>query len=134
MRFVFEVSAESTSDESLNDILMVGPHTQQEHLPILLRFITLPVVVCADIEKKFRQVFINPMDRNFMRIIWRKSSQDSIQHYRLTTVTCGTAFSPCQSTRALHELAFDEKIEFPFSSAAVLKDFYVNELLSGGSE
>lgn len=71
IRVVCDALAKSTSGMSLNDFLMVGPRIQHEHFPILLRFIILPVVTRADIEKIFRQVSINLEDRDFIGFLWR---------------------------------------------------------------
>lgn len=59
-----------------------------------------------------------------------KSSQDHIEEY-YQTVTYGKASSPFLSTGTLHQITLDEKNMFPLASAAVLKDFYMYDFLSG---
>lgn len=79
---------------SLNNFLIVELHMQRELFLILLRFRTLPIVVCADLEKMFWQVLIIPEEGDFMRILWRESSRDSLEEYRLIKVTHGTGSAP----------------------------------------
>ena len=71
--------------------------------------------------------------RDFQRILWRASPQNPIREYRLITVTYGTASASFLSFRSLHQLAFDGRYEYPLASAAILKEFYVDDRLSGGN-
>lgn len=66
-----------------------------------------------------------------MRIPWRESSRDSLEEYRLITVTQGTGSAPFQSTTTVHQLSLDEKTEFHLASTAVLRNFHVDDLFSG---
>ncbi|XP_067129093.1 uncharacterized protein [Centruroides vittatus] len=131
LRVVFNASTKSSSGVSLNDILMVGPRIQQELFPILMRFRTFPIVITADIMKMFRQILINEKDRDFQRVFWRNDASDPIHEYRLVTVTYGTTPAPFLATRTLHQLADDEGDNFPLASKAIIRDFYVDDLLSG---
>lgn len=60
-------------------------------------------------------------------ILWIESDQ-----YRLTTVTNGAAFTSFISIGTLHQITLEVKNDFPLVSAAVLKDFYVDDFLSAG--
>lgn len=133
LRVVFDGSSKSSSGQSLNDLMMIGPRIQDELYTILIRFRSFQVVVCADIEKMFRQVKVQPHDTDWQRILWRETPNEPIKEYRLLTVTYGTASAPFLSTRAMQQLALDEKDNFPLASQATLKHFYVDDLLSGAS-
>ncbi|XP_054712934.1 uncharacterized protein LOC129222446 [Uloborus diversus] len=133
LRVVFDASSKSSSGYSLNDLLMVGPRLQLELYPILLRFRTFPVAVCADVEKMFRQIRVHPEDVDWQRILWRSNLEEPVKEYRLLTVTYGTASAPFLSTRTIHQLALDEKDSYPLASNATLNHFYVDDLLSGAS-
>lgn len=53
----------------------------------------------------FRQVWVQPQDCNYQRIVWRASPEHELQHYQLNTVTYGTASASFLSTRVLQEIA-----------------------------
>ncbi|GFW79241.1 DUF1758 domain-containing protein [Trichonephila clavipes] len=133
LRVVFDASAKSTSEYSLNDILMVGPRVQRDVYPILLSFRKFQIAVCADLEKMFRQIRISSEDTNWQRILWRDNPKEKVKEYRLTIVTYGTSCAPYLSTRTLTQLAFDERERYPLASFATLHHFYVDDLLSGAA-
>jgi hypothetical protein len=132
-RVVFDASAKTTSGKSLNDILMVGPATQEGLVSIMMRFRVHTIALTADIAKMYRQVLVPEMCRDLQRIVWRKDPKSSIQEYRLNTVTYGTASGPYSATKALQQLAEEEKEALPLAAAVVKRDFYVDDLLSGAS-
>ena len=100
-RVVFDGGAKTSNGLSLNDILQVGSTVQQDLYSIVLRFRTHQVCFTADIAKMYRQIVVRPRDRDLQRILWRYSSDEPIQEYRLTTVTYGTSSAPFLSTRCL---------------------------------
>jgi hypothetical protein len=59
----------------------------------------------ADIAKMYRQITIHPQDKDVQRILWRRSPDDPIQEYKLTTLTYGTSSEPFLATRYLKKLA-----------------------------
>lgn len=67
------------------------------------------------------------------RILWRKSSKDKLEEYRLTTVTYGTASAPYLAIKALRSLAKNESKNMPDVVQVLLNDFYVDDLLTGGN-
>jgi hypothetical protein len=80
----------------------------------------------------YRQIVVHPQDRILQRILWRYSSEDPIQEYRLTTVTYGTSSAPFLATRCLTKLADDEQ-QYPRATQVLNNDLYVDDLLSGTS-
>jgi hypothetical protein len=82
---VFDGGAQTSTGLSLNDILQVGPTIQQDLYSLVLRFRTYQVCFPADIAHMYRQVNVNPQDRNLQRILWRYSSDKPIQEYQLTS-------------------------------------------------
>lgn len=131
VRVVFDGSAKSSSGVSLNNNLMVGPTLQQDLFSILCRFRTHKYAITADIQKMYRQILINPEDRDCQRILWRNNSDEPIKTYKLSTVTYGTASAPFLAVRCLHQLAIDNKEGCPLTSSIILRDFYMDDLLSG---
>ncbi|XP_058808422.1 uncharacterized protein LOC131674012 [Phymastichus coffea] len=51
---------------------------------------------------------------------------------QLNTVTFGTASAPFLAIRTIQQLARDEAKDFPRASKILLRDFYVDDLVSGG--
>ncbi|UYV83626.1 hypothetical protein LAZ67_23001768 [Cordylochernes scorpioides] len=131
MRVVFDVSAKSENNVSLNQFLHKGPKIQQDVFFILLRFRTYPVAITADIEKMYRQIRIHPEDADYQRILWRPSPEEPVVDYRLLTVTYGTTSAPFLAMRTLQQLAEDEGQNYPEASRVTLNDFYVDDLLTG---
>jgi hypothetical protein len=132
-RVVFDGGAQTSTGLSLNDILQVGPTIQQDLYSLVLRFRTHQVCFTADIAQMYRQVKVNPQDRNLQRILWLYSSDKPIQEYQLTTVTYGTASAPFLATRCLKKLAEDNLVHHPKAAQMLRDDFYVDDLLTGTS-
>lgn len=87
----------------------------------------------ADIAKMYRQIFVNEDDQDLQRILWRKSPIDEIKQYKLKTVTYGTASAPYLAIRTLKQLALDEETNFSVGSKILLRDFYVDDVMSGAN-
>ncbi|XP_050535031.1 uncharacterized protein LOC126902051 [Daktulosphaira vitifoliae] len=131
LRVVFDASMKTTTDYSLNDILMTGPVVQQELFDIVLRFRYYLYVVTADVAKMYRQVLVHENDRHFQRILWRDAPDKPLQHYVLNTVTYGTVPASFLATRVLKELALGSAADYPKASLSILQDFYMDDYLSG---
>ncbi|XP_012244443.1 uncharacterized protein LOC105681148 [Bombus impatiens] len=90
VRVIFDASARSSAENSLNELLMVGPTIQDDLGSLLLRFRTYKYVLAADIVKMYRQINMHPNDRPYQKILWREDINEPIRTYRLNTVTYGT--------------------------------------------
>lgn len=66
-------------------------------------------------------------------ILWRSNPEDELQTFLLNTVVYGTASAPFLATRCLAQLAIENKNLFPYASEVIKRDFYVDDLLTGGS-
>ncbi|XP_036151199.1 uncharacterized protein LOC118648846 [Monomorium pharaonis] len=132
LRVVFDGSCKGPTGISLNNALRVGPVIQQDLISILLRFRTLPFVITADIIKMYRQVLIASQTQ-LQRIFWRDNSSDPLQIFELKTVTYGTSSASYLATRALKYLADLYKNDYPLASQCMLRDFYVDDVLTGGT-
>ncbi|XP_065082561.1 uncharacterized protein LOC135704951 [Ochlerotatus camptorhynchus] len=75
VRVVFDASCRTSSGNSLNDILLVGPVVQEDLQSIEMRFRTKPVGVLADVEKWNRQIGVVHIDRSLIRITFKKDQQ-----------------------------------------------------------
>ncbi|XP_076645559.1 uncharacterized protein LOC143355009 [Halictus rubicundus] len=131
LRVVFDGSAKTSTGISLNDAQIVGRPVQDDLFSILVRFRRHRIVLSADIAKMYRQVAVRPEDRKYQLILWRSSDSDSIGTYSLNTVTYGTASASYLATRALQQVGKDCALSHPSASEKILKDFYVDDLLTG---
>jgi hypothetical protein len=96
---------------SLNDILQVGAADQQDLYSIVLRFRTHQVCFTADIAKMYHQIMVHLQDRDLQRILWRYSSEEPIQEYRLITVTYGTSSAPFLTTYCLMKQQNPQRVQ-----------------------
>ncbi|RLU17691.1 hypothetical protein DMN91_009927 [Ooceraea biroi] len=129
LRVVFNGSAKTTTNLSLNDCLHTGPKLQQDLDAVLLRWRTYAFVFAADIEKMYRQILIHPDDRDYQRILWSESG--ALLIFLLCTVTYSLACSAFQAIRVLRQLADDEGHRFPLAAPVLLNSAYVDDVLSG---
>ncbi|GFU76014.1 DUF1758 domain-containing protein [Trichonephila clavipes] len=105
LQVVFDTSAKTDSNLSLNDIHHTGPKLQNELFNILLKFRCHRIPLTGDIEKMFRQILVNEDD--------------------------DTACVPYLSIRTIQQLAEEEIKKFPEASKVALEDFYVEDLIIG---
>ncbi|XP_012232189.1 uncharacterized protein [Linepithema humile] len=134
LRVVFNASCATSNKTSLNDHLHTGSKLQTDLMSILIRWRQHKYVYLADIKKMFRQIMMHPEDADYQRILWRPSSQSSIQSYRLRTVTYGTAPAPYLAIRVLHQLVEDEGHQFPLARSILLHETYVDDILFGAGD
>lgn len=130
LRVVFDASVKTTSGISLNDTLMVGANLQDNIIDIVMRFRLPAIAITADLQKMYRQILVHPDDRDYQRILWRFSPSDSINEYRLNTVTYGQACSPFLAIRCVRQLAGDEADQFSEASNTLLNDLYVDDIIT----
>ncbi|XP_017467294.1 PREDICTED: uncharacterized protein LOC108359785 [Rhagoletis zephyria] len=134
-RVVFNASAKSSNDISLNDTQLVGPQLQDNLVHILHRFRRFQVAIKADVEKMFRQVEVDKRHRKWQQILWRESTSEPIRTYQLNTVTYGMACGPYNAIRALRQCASDNfSVIHNVNRAAeakesILSNFYVDDYL-----
>ena len=131
IRVVFDASARSISGLSLNDVLLLGPNVYP-HIPNqLLKFRRFTIGMTADISQMFRQILLDEKDRDLHRFVFHASPDEPVQDYRMKRLTFGVTSSPFGATETLMQVAKDFDVEFAVASEIVLKDFYVDDLLTG---
>ncbi len=129
LRVVFNASSPSSNGISLNNIQYVGPVLQDDLLSILLRFREKRYVVSADCKMMYRQVLVNPMQRNLQKILWRESPTDPLKAYTLNTVAYGQASASYLAIRCLFQLANECADYNPEVADIIKRSFYVDDLL-----
>ncbi|XP_058826908.1 uncharacterized protein LOC131686914 [Topomyia yanbarensis] len=131
IRVVFDGSAKTSTNHSLNEALLTGPVIQDELFDLMLRFRKHAVALVADVEKMYRQIRIHAEDTSLQRILWRFDSSEPVNTYELQTVTYGLAPSSFLATRVLKQLASDLEGMYKTGARAVSEDFYMDDFLSG---
>ncbi|XP_036347063.1 uncharacterized protein LOC118756404, partial [Rhagoletis pomonella] len=133
LRVVFNASAKTTTGNSLNDALFVGPQLQQDLYSILLRFRTHRYAVTADVAKMYRQVCVSSKHVDLQRIVWRPDPSSPIRDYRMLRVTYGVAAASHLAVKALQQTAKCTTNGCKKAVDAILNDFYMDDLLTGAS-
>lgn len=133
LRVVFDASAKTDKNISLNETQLVGPKLQEDLMSILIRWRKYKVAYTADIEQMYRQIKVHPDDQQYQKILWRKTPGEVIKSYQLTTVTFGMSSAPYLAIKTLQQLATDEKVKFPIAANIIMSDFYVDDVLSGSN-
>ena len=129
LRVVFNASAKTSTNISLNDCMYTGPKIQNDIYTVLLKWRMYPIAITADIEKMYRQILITDTDQMYHAILWRESPNMQPETFLLSTVSYGTAAAPFLAIRTLHQAALEE----PDKSIAtkIREDFYVDDFMSG---
>ncbi|XP_055634307.1 uncharacterized protein LOC129774571 [Toxorhynchites rutilus septentrionalis] len=133
-RVVFDGSCRDSNRLSLNDILYTGPTVQPALYSTVVNFRKPRLVVTADVEKMFRQIWIHADDRKYQQILWRRSASEPLVSYDLKTVTYGLSSSPYHATRVLNQLVVDEGNRFPLAVPIIQSGTYVDDVLSGNDD
>ena len=134
LRVVYDASAKTHNNPSLNDCLYTGPTFDQSIMDILIRFRLHPIAMIADIEKAFLMVSVAPEDRNALRFLWTSTSQQDpakLLHLRFTRVTFGVNCSPflLNATIDHHIRSYQESD--PCFVKTFLRSIYVDDVSFG---
>ncbi|XP_070141605.1 uncharacterized protein [Drosophila kikkawai] len=130
VRVVFNASSPSANGTSLNDILHAGPVLQSDLTIQILKWRYFRFVFNADIEKMYRQIWVDPNHTPFQRILFR-NPEGEIRDYELKTVTFGVNCAPFLAIRVLQQLADDEESRYPRASRIIRQFMYVDDVLAG---
>ncbi|XP_025419482.1 uncharacterized protein LOC112689831 [Sipha flava] len=133
LRVVFNASARTSTGASLNESMYTGPKLQPDIQVVLLRSRLWKYVFMADIKQMYRQIVIQPSDRDYLRILWRFSTTSPIEDYRLGTVTYGTSAASFQALRTIRHLATVDGDSWPLAANILLNDTFVDDILTGAN-
>ncbi|XP_070070011.1 uncharacterized protein [Drosophila takahashii] len=128
-RVVFNASSPSDNGVSLNDILHAGPVLQSDLTIQILKWRYFRFVYSADIEKMYRQIWVDPKQTAFQRILFR-NREGYIRDFELKTVTFGVNCAPFLAIRVLQQLATDVQLTHPRASEVIRGCMYVDDVLS----
>lgn len=133
LNVVFDDSAKSSNNHSLNNFLLPGPKLQDNLFYTLIRFRTYKYAISADISKMFRQILLHDDFKLLHRILYRFNDKEEIKTYELQTVTYGTTSATYLAVKCIQQLAKIERNKYPLGAKTVLKDFYVDDMLTGAN-
>lgn len=128
-RVVFDASAKTTNNQSLNDLQLPGPKVQPALYDTILRFRSGKIAITADIEKMFRQVRVVEDQWDLQRILWREDPRDDLKEYWLTVITYGLTSAGYNAVKAMLKCAADNANDFPMAAKLVPRCFYMDDLL-----
>ena len=134
LRVVYDASAKSQNEPSLNDCLLPGPALTPLIFDILLRFRLHRVALIGDLEKAFLNVEVDPEQRNLLRFLWINdisSSNPEVIIFRFTRLVFGLVCSPFILNVTLrNHLSKYENIDPDFVNT-VVRALYVDDFASG---
>ena len=134
LRVVYDASAKSQNEPSLNDYLLPGPALTPLIFDILLRFRLHRVASIGDLEKAFLNVGVNPKQRNLLRFSWISdisSLNPEVIIFRFTRLVFGLVCSPFILNVTLrNHFSKYENIDPDFVNT-VVRALYVDDFGSG---
>lgn len=133
LRVVFNGFSRTPNQSSLNDHLLPGPKLEEDIPTILLNVLFHKVVITADTKMMYREIVVEPSHRNYQRILWRFSPDDTIQDYRLSTLTYGLNCFPYIAIRTLLQLVKEDGCNYPLASKAITDDTCMDYRVTGVS-
>ena len=119
LRVVFDASAKTSTGQSLNDTVLVGPTLYSSLTDILIHFRSYSVVISSDISKMYRAVELHPSDHDLHQFVWRPEQTSQLQNFSI------------RSCSGFQQTATDFGHEYPLASPHVQTYFYVDDCLAG---
>ena len=99
-------------------------------LGVLIRFRIGKVAVAGDIRKMYHTIKTENIDQQTHRFLWRDLEERSPDVYVITSVSFGDKPAAAISALALKKTAEMSKEEYPEASETILKNSYVDDIIS----
>ena len=135
VRVVFDCGAKYYGT-SLNQQLLQGPGLTNPLVGVLIRFRQEPIVMAADIEAMFHQVYVEPKDRDALRFLWWPNGDlnEEPGEYCMVKHLFGATSSPACANFCLMKTASIYQSQFdPVTAQTVKKNMYVDDLMKSAS-
>lgn len=133
LRIVYDASAKSADNRSLNECLYRGPLMLEDLTGLLIKFREHPIGIVADVEKAFLQLGLQNLDRDVTRFLWLKdingeARSDNVLHLRFCRVPFGVISSPflLNATIRFHLTRSDNIL-----MKNLADDIYVDNIVTG---
>jgi len=128
IRIVFDASAKDQNGVSLNDIMSSGPNLNPAVSRLLIRFRMFRYAMCADVEKAFLQLSLEPSQRDLTRFFW-VDSENQIKTFRFRRVLFGARGSPYLLASAIR-FHLQDQPKFLQETAQLLHNhIYIDDLV-----
>lgn len=133
LRIVYDASAKTKDNKSLNECLQCGPLLLEDLTGIFIRFRAHEIAILADVEKAFLQIGLQQKDRDVTRFLWlknvnRPATKDNILHLRFCRVPFGVISSPFLLNASIkHHLTYNNTTE---SLKELANDIYCDNLVT----
>lgn len=133
LRIVYDASAKTADNLSLNECLYRGPLMLEDLTGLLIKFREHPIGIVADVEKAFLQLGLQDLDRDVTRFLWLKdinceANSDNVLHLRFCRVPFGVISSPFLLNAAI-------RFHLIRSNSVLMKqiaeDIYVDNIVTG---
>ena len=130
LRIVFDCSAKTKSNLSLNDCLAKGPNLTPLVFDILLRFRLFRVGLIADVEKAFHQISIERPDWDMLCFLWfnEDACKTSTIHYRFCRLPFGLKPSPAILNSVIQKHLAHYSQSYPHVSKLLVDSIRVTSL------
>ena len=132
LRIVFDGSTKSSTKVALNDLLLPTPNLYSLLANVLITFWTYQIAITGDISKMFREIALNPEDKDLHQFIRRDPASGRIQDCRMKCLMFGISSSPYLATRVLLQLAADNQQIYPQAAEVIRSSFICLEPTARG--
>ncbi|GFX50377.1 integrase catalytic domain-containing protein [Trichonephila clavipes] len=138
-RIVFDAGSHQNNELSLNDCLWPGINLNPNLLDILINFRLNAIAFCSDIKQAFLQICLADEHKDAVRFLWSDDEtcvhkMPKLQVYRFNRVNFGVSSSPFLLAATIRHHIDKYKHEFPPTVELLDRNFYVDDLISGGNE
>ncbi|GFT00568.1 integrase catalytic domain-containing protein [Trichonephila clavipes] len=138
-RIVFDAGSHQNNELSLNDCLWPGINLNPNLLDILINFRLNAIAFCSVIKQAFLQICLADEHKDAIRFLWSDDEpcvykRPKLQVYRFNRVNFGVSSSPFLLAATIRHHIEKYKHEFPDTVELLDRNFYVDDLISGGNE
>ncbi|GFU44072.1 integrase catalytic domain-containing protein [Trichonephila clavipes] len=138
-RIVFDTGSHQNNELSLNDCLWPGINLNPNLLDILINFRLNAIAFCSDIKQAFLQICLADEHKDAVRFLWSDDEpcvhkSPKLQVNRFNRVNFGVSSSPFLLAATIRHQIEKYKHEFPDTVELLDRNFYVDDLISGGNE
>ncbi|CAH0721448.1 unnamed protein product, partial [Brenthis ino] len=133
LRIVYDASAKTVGNQSLNECLYKGPLMLEDLTALLIKFREHAIGIIADVEKAFLQLGLQEPDKDVTRFLWLKNINDSVNKENILTLRfCRVPFGVISSPFLLNATI---KYHLMKSNNSILNqiadDIYVDNIITG---
>jgi hypothetical protein len=111
----------------INNYIRTGPTVMNELVSVVLKFRQYDYALTGDVKEMFKQVWVPPEDKDYLRFLWYEEGKVVI--YRYTVYLFRKCDSPCISMAAIFLQALAHKDVFPQAFATIANASLVDDMV-----